>query len=71
MKLVFNYIILIKQIIILKINKFSNKMFDLNTDSENKKIYSDTNLLKLENCFIYQSNKLILQNVSFKIGKFI
>ena len=44
-------------------------MFDLNTDSENKKIYSDTNLLKLENCFIYQSNKLILQNVSFKIGK--
>ena len=28
-------------------------MFDLNTDSENKKIYSDTNLLKLENCFIY------------------
>ena len=40
-------------------------MFDLNTDSENKKIYSDTNLLKLENCFIYHQTDL--QNVSFKI----
>ena len=38
-------------------------------DSEIKNKSNQTLLLSLENCSIYQSNRLILQNVNFKIQK--
>jgi len=40
--------------------------FTTNTKSESK---NNDFLLDLQNCFIYQSNRLILQNISFKIKK--
>jgi len=43
-------------------------MLDSISHLENK-INSNINLLTLENCFIYQSNRLILQDVSLKIDK--